>query len=217
MDLYPAKYTDVYGSENIVITNDGKTLCAVIRGVEFAGIDFDSLEPPSAATPEQLRMFVLHHSMLCRCRIECQIPMPINNFERIDSGTLDVSILLGKPGGNSGLDREELSITLQYQDRSFSGSGKSGWFEDELNDIQRQLSDGIFMMACINCLYSDYSPFGNGTFGYMMCFRNLKQEYLQVTNKAEFWDVHDRFDRFVQETYLCPEFQKRVPGTGYRC
>jgi hypothetical protein len=50
----------------------------------------------------------------------------------------------------------------------------------------------------------------------MMCFKNLKNEYLKVTSKDEFWSVHDRFDRLVQETYLCPEFSRRVPGTGYR-
>ncbi|MCE9532807.1 MAG: hypothetical protein K8T89_17050 [Planctomycetes bacterium] len=50
----------------------------------------------------------------------------------------------------------------------------------------------------------------------MMCFRNLKAEYLKVTTKKEFWSVHGRQDRFVQETYLCPEFERRIPGTGYR-
>ncbi|MGK0291332.1 MAG: hypothetical protein ACI86H_002799, partial [bacterium] len=42
------------------------------------------------------------------------------------------------------------------------------------------------------------------------------KEYLKVKNKDDFWSVHDRFDRMVQETYLCPDFQKRVQGTGYQ-
>jgi hypothetical protein len=37
-----------------------------------------------------------------------------------------------------------------------------------------------------------------------------------VRTKKEFWSVSGRQDRFVQETYLCPEFERRVPGTGYR-
>jgi hypothetical protein len=41
-------------------------------------------------------------------------------------------------------------------------------------------------------------------------------QYLKVTTKDEFWTVHDRYDRMVQETYLCPEFERRIPGTGYR-
>jgi len=72
------------------------------------------------------------------------------------------------------------------------------------------------MKACINCLYSDYSPLGHGLFGCMMCFRNLKAEYVKVTTKDELWPIHDRYDRLVQETYLCPDFERRIPGTGYR-
>jgi hypothetical protein len=72
------------------------------------------------------------------------------------------------------------------------------------------------MVACINCMYSDYSPYGHGLFGWMMCFRNIREEYRRVRGKADFWSVHDRYDRLVQETYLCPVFERRVPGTGYR-
>tara|TARA_R110000850_G_scaffold275084_1_gene413662 strand:+ start:2131 stop:2304 length:174 start_codon:yes stop_codon:yes gene_type:complete len=55
-----------------------------------------------------------------------------------------------------------------------------------------------------------------GYLGDMMCFRNLKQEYLQVKSKQEFFHIHDHFERQVQETWLCDEFELRVPGTGYR-
>ncbi len=89
-------------------------------------------------------------------------------------------------------------------------------FEDELLEIQKQLPSGTCMRACINCLYSDYSPYGHGLFGSMMCFRNLKTEYLRVKSKSDFWGVHDRYEEMVQETYFCDEFEPRTPGTGYR-
>lgn len=78
------------------------------------------------------------------------------------------------------------------------------------------MPEGVFIKACINCRYSDYSPYGHGLFGCMTCFRNIKAEYLKVTTKQEFWSLHGRQDRFVQETYLCGEFERRIPGTGYR-
>ena len=216
MDRYPAKYTDVHGSEETTITNDGQTLRMTIRGLEFTSTDFDSLEPPHEATQQQLEHFRLHRNCLCSCRIECRIPIPIRDHGTQSRGTLLVDLILGVPTANRGLDREDFRLVLEYDNERFSGSGQSGWFEDELLEIQRQLPDDVFMRACINCLYSDYSPYGHGLFGYMMCFRNLKQEYLKVTTKDEFWSVHDRYDRLVQETYLCPEFERRVPGTGYR-
>jgi hypothetical protein len=215
VDRYSATYSDAGGCEQTVITNDGRTLEIQLRGLAFAGSDFDSLAAPEDATADQLRQFPLDRGCLCSCRISCQIPVPIGG-RRQSSGVLFVDLVLGDPAPNGGLDREQLRIALHYDDQRLAGPGTSGWFEDELLAIQAQMPEGVFMKACINCLYSDYSPAGHGLFGCMMCFRNIKAEYVKVRSKAEFWSVHDRCERLVQETYLCPEFARRIPGTGYR-
>jgi hypothetical protein len=215
MNRYPATYVDARGFETTTIENDGETLRLTLRGVEFAGRDFDSLEPVGTAL-DPAWGFTLSQGDLCSCRIECRIPVPVQDHGTLRDGVLLVELVLGDPTPNGGIDREELRIVLEYDGRRFIGPGTSGWFEDELLGIQAQLPEGIFIKACINCLYSDYSPYGHGLFGGMMCFRNLKTEYLRVTTKKEFWSVHGRQDRFVQETDLCPEFERRIPGTGYR-
>ena len=215
MDLYPATYSDAHGSETTTIANDSETLRLWLRGVEFVGRDFDSLEP-TGAPPKQLQRFRLNQGCLCSCRIECRIPVPVNERGKLSDGSLAVELALGNPAPNGGPDREQLRIVLEYDDQRFIGPGTSGWFEDELLAIQLQLPEGVYIKACINCLYSDYSPYGHGLFGCMMCFRNLKAEYLKVTTKKEFWSVHGRQDRFVQETYLCQEFRRRIQGIGYR-
>ena len=215
MDPYPATYSDARGSDATTIANDSETLRLLLRGVEFVGRDFDSLEPTGAA-PEQLPQFALNQGCLCSCRFECRIPVPVHDRGKNLEGSLSVALVLGDPAPTGGLDREQLRIVLEYNGQQFAGSGTSGWFEDELLSIQSQLPEGVFIKACINCQYSDYSPYGHGLFGSMTCFRNLKAEYLKVTTKKEFWSVHGRQDRFVQETYLCPEFERRIPGTGYR-
>jgi hypothetical protein len=216
MDRYPANYSDDRGSESTSIVNDGETLRISLRGLEFVGSDFDSLEPPNDTSVAQIRRFSLNDGYLCSCRIECKIPIPINDCGGHSLGTLVVEVVLGDPVPNGGLDREHIRIVLEYGDKQYVSPGTSGWFEDELLGIQAQLPDGVFMRACINCLSSDYSPAGHGMFGSMMCFRNLKGEYLKIGSKQEFWSVHDRYDRMVQETFLCPEFERRIPGTGYR-
>jgi hypothetical protein len=43
-----------------------------------------------------------------------------------------------------------------------------------------------------------------------------KAEYLKVRTKGEYMRVMNRYTERVQETYLCPEFERRKPGTGYR-
>ncbi len=216
MNCYPVKYTDASGSEVTTITNDGETLRMVVRGLEFSGDDFDSFEPPDDATGEQLQTFELRNGWLCSLQLEFEIPIPVCSSAQSSSGSLAVVLRLGKAAPSGVRDHDELSIALRYDGQEIVGPGTSGWFEDELIGIQKQLPAGVFMQACINCLYSDYSPFGHGMFGGMMCFRNLKDEYLQVTSKAEFFTVHDRHAGHVQETYLCPEFKLRIPGTGYR-
>ncbi len=215
MDRYPARYSDAHGTETTTIDNNGEMLRLSLDGVEFVGSDFDSLEPKDAA-PDQLRRFALNQGCLCSCRIECRMPVPVHDRGREVSGVLSVELVLGNPAKNGGIDCEQLRILLEYDGQRVAGPGTSGWFEDELLGLQTQLPEGVFIKACINCLYSDYSPYGHGLFGGMMCFRNLKAEYLKVTPKAEFWSIHGRQDRFVQETYLCPEFERRIPGSGYR-
>ncbi len=215
MELHDATYSDAHGSEQITIVNDGETLSLSVRGVEFAGADFDLLEPKEA-TPDQLQQFTLFHGCLAACRIQCRMPVPVRVRDDLRSGWLSIDLRMGAPIETGTIERDELRIVLEYDDQRFAGRGTSGWFEDELLSIQAQLPEGVFIKACINCLYSDYSPYGHGRFGSMMCFRNLKAEYLRVTTKDEFWSVHERRDRLVQETYLCPEFERRVPGTGYR-
>jgi len=216
MDTYVARYFDAHGAEDTTITNDGTTLRMTLRDVEFAGTDFDSLEPNDAATQDQLAKFTLNHNELCSCRIECEVPIPINDHGSQSQGTLFVDLTVGDPEPKGWLDLEVLRLRLTTKHGEFVGSGKSGWFEDELLEIQSQLPEAVYMQACINCLYSDYSPYGHGAFGYMICFRNLKSEYLAVKSKDDFWAVHNCYDRIVQETFVCPEFARRVPGTGYR-
>jgi hypothetical protein len=216
VDHYPTEYSDARGIEWTNIANDSETLRVTSRGLEFSGPDFDSLEPPKDAVPDQLQQFSLNQGCLCSCRIKSEIPVPVQDHGKLVDGVLFIDLILGDPAPNGGLDRELLHIVLEYDGKRIVGSGSSGWFEDELLEIQAQLPEGVFIKACINCLYSDYSPAGHGMFGWMMCFRNLKAEYLKVTTKQEFWSVHNRYDRMVQETYLCPEFERRTPGTGYR-
>ena len=154
---YPATYTDARGSERTIIANDSDTLRVRLRGVDFAGQDFDALSPTEGATPKQLRQFTLQQGDLCSCRIECQIAVPIGGRIKTN-GTLLVDLVLGDPAPNGGIDRENLHLVLQFDDRTFSSPGTSVWFRDELLAIQAQLPEGVFIKACINCLYSDYSP-----------------------------------------------------------
>ena len=128
---------------------------------------------------------------------------------------MEMCLELGRPAVNGGLDRQALALSIHVGRQAFRSAGTKGWFEDELLSLQSSLPPGTYLKACINCAHSDYSPYGHRMFGGMACFRNLKEEYSQVKDKFDLFRILDKAE-VVQETFLCQEFEKRLPGTGYR-
>ena len=217
-EAYPACYRDRFGEVATTLYNDGKQLRMSLRGVEFTGGSLDDWEPAAHADATLLQSFtfMLSGRELCEYTLEFDMPIPVVfQTERLQ-GTLHVLLTLGAATSNGGTDRETLFLRLTVGDSSFASQGKVGWFEDELLDIQRQLPEGMYMYICFCCAYSDYHPVGNGLFGGLGCFRNKKQEYLAVSSKFELMDLWGANVENVQETYRCPEFERRTPGTGYR-
>jgi hypothetical protein len=215
-DEYAARFTDSRGTEETSIFNDGETLRMELRGVTLEDTCFDSFEPVTGSEPSALLQLPLHNNELCSCRLAWTMPVTVCDEGDDVRGTLACEMELGPPDDRGGLASESLKLELSYAGHRHASVGASGWFEDELLHIQGQLPDDTYLKVCINCLYSDYSPYGHGFFGNMMCFRNMKAEYLEVRSKNDFLEVQGRHERCVQETYLCDEFERRVPGTGYR-
>jgi Family of unknown function (DUF6304) len=213
---YPARYKDRFGKEVTTILNNGETLTMVLRGVRFQGNDFDAFEPEDVTGPVQLASFTYLHGSLCCCVIEADIPIPVVMPTGTVDGLLTFVLELGGPLPTGQMDREQLKLWLTVKEQTYSSEGKTGWFEDEMLDLQKKLPPGTFMKACINCAFSDYSPYGHGLFGGLACFRGNKAGYRGVSSKAALFKIWDTMTEFVQETYLCPEFEKRAPGTGYR-
>ena len=216
---YPTRYSDGRGVEVTEFNNDGSTLSIRLRGVAFSGPDFDGLEPERNSSRDSLTSFTLSHGCLCECTFECRIPIPVICGETMIVTDLNMRLDLGAPIAPDGrLDREDLNLSLELEGRSYRSSGQSGgFFENELLSLQAGLPPQCFMKACINCAYSDYPPGGHGLLGGMACFRNLKAEYAKATDKAGICSVwHLQKHEMVQEIFLCPEFERRRPNTGYR-
>ena len=221
MKTYPAWYKDRFSEERTTILDDGEALSMVVRGVRFSGRDFDAFEPEGATDPALLESFTFLHGSLCFCVVEADIALPVVTPTGAVDGLLTFELELGEPLLTGQMDRERLILRLAVNGQTHSSDGKSGWFEDEMLDVQRKLPPGMFMKACINCAFSDYSPYGHGLFGNMICFRANKAGYLALPSGADFekdayFAVLDTVSEMVQETHLCPEFERRQPGTGYR-
>lgn len=217
---YPARYKDRFGQEPTTILDSGESLTMEVRGVRFRGRDFDRFQPESVSDPALLASFSFLHGSLCFCVIEADIAVLVVTPTGAVDGLLTFELKLGEPLPTGQMNRERLKVSLAVSGQNYSSEGKTGWFEGEMLDLQGRLPPGTFMKACINCAFSDYSPYGHGLSG-MICFRANKAGYLALPSGEDFdkdpyFDVMDTVSEMVQETHLCPEFEKRVPGTGYR-
>lgn len=215
-ESYPAKYRDNHGEEITSIENAGEQLSLTVRGVAFLGDDFDSLETSIPLNSPQLKSFTLHESSLADCEIECDMPITAVTLTETTLCNLHMHLKLGKPLTNGALENETLQLSLDLNGKAYTSCGQHGWFEDELDELNQRLPESVYLKCCFNCAFSDYSPAGSGLFGGLACFRDNKEQYLNVENKRDLFQIWETKTEFVQETYLCTEFEKRVAGTGYR-
>lgn len=219
--FWPGRYTDRHGTEAVVFESDGRELIrTTIRGVRFEGDTMDDLgalggEPPEAP-------FAFFDGALCSCLLEWEVPLSVAvEGQGVRTAVLDCALRLGGPGGpGRGLDAETLTTTLRFDGHTYQNTDGQGDFESALHDIQRQLPAGVRLQTCIACAWSDYNPAGNGLMAGLACFRDAKERYRQVDGKhgpTGIFAVWDQHTEFVQETWLCGEFEHRTAAhTGYR-
>lgn len=215
-ERYPAIYRDKHGEEKTTIHNNGKWLSIVVRGVTFTGDDFDFLAASEAADSSQLASFTFAAGYLCD--FEMVWDMPLNIVARNEAllARLYVHLTVGPPLANGGVSDESVQLRLDFEGRVYLSRGHFSYFEDALTELQKLLPEDVYLRCCFGCAFSDYHPAGNGLFGDMLCFRGNKQAYVQVMGKMDLIRILPTVTEKVQETYLCSEFEKRIPGAGYR-
>jgi len=227
---YKGFYKDSLGACPIEIENDFSTLTTTIEGVSFIGSEFDDLtvDDKLKYTARQLARFTFLKTpiyqtdrfveTLCNCSIEAVIPQVIidkvNNTEFYADLTFKNS--LGKPRSEKpGTGTEHESVTLSLTIAGATYTGTSGDVEGAFDGIFKQINDKYHLKNCYGCMYSDYSVYGQSTFGSMLCFRNQKEVYSKVRTKAEYLKL-DPPEGYVQEIYCCDQYAVRKLGVGYR-
>jgi Family of unknown function (DUF6304) len=174
-----------------------------IRGVNFAGFDFDSLEPSSAAAAGDA-LLELSHGDLTDCVLTGVLPCALEIDGEIVASSVEFELDLR--------NGETLRVACGVGDSIYEASGQ-GWFEDVLLQLQETFPSEVLLASCLTCSLSDYSPGGNGLTG-MRCHRSDAEQYLAVRSKADYWPVP--VTELVMETHRCDQWRRRVPGTGCR-
>ena len=113
-------------------------------------------------------------------------------------------------------DLNVLEFSLYTDGKKYSSTRKSSDFETALTDISGQMSGEYYLKCCFTCQYSDYSPYGNDTFGTLQCFKEQKENYLKVSSKTDYFNNLDDNWKYRQETFICGEYEPRTRCEGYR-
>ncbi len=175
---------------------------ARIRGVEVWGADFDGLEPMDVSEADRLSLNTADE--VSNCVLAGDIPCRFDIAGEVVGGQVHFELDLRSPN---------VSLTLSCSINGDTYAVTDDWFEDGLQKLEASLPPDVRVYACVTCLFSDYSPGGHGLTG-MSCHRDAKEQYLSVRSKSDYWSVPVTEE--VPEFYLCPQYQRRVPGTGYR-
>lgn len=215
-EQYPAIYRDARGEEHTVIENDGRLLRMTVRGVPFVGNLFDDFEPEAGGPSKGLQDFSFLYGFLVDCTIECDMPIPVVAETEVFQAGLHVDLSKRSPMQGAQFGSEELNLRLDIGSTSFASKPGRDTFECALQDIQSALPPDIYLQCCFTCAFSDYDPAGNGVFGCLACFRDNKAGYLKIRGKNDLIHMWKSMTEYVQETSLCPEYRRRVPGAGYR-
>lgn len=228
-EIYKGLYKDSSGTREIEVENDFNTLTTEIDGFVFSGSEFDDLrvDDKSKYTDEQLARFTFLRTpiyqtdrfveTLCNCSFEIVAPQVIidrlNNIQTYIDLKIEISLGNVRERPGTGIESETVTLSLAIDGKTYKGTG--GDFESCFDGIRDQVRDKYQLKNCYGCMYGDYSVYGQGSFGAMLCFRNQKEAYSKVTNKNEYMELDAPY-RHVQEIYCCDQYEIRKNGVGYR-
>jgi hypothetical protein len=216
---FPGTYRDADGSDDIEWTIAPSErpgwarrfeVRATILGVPVWGGDFDGLGPEDTDHRDE-RLALNQADEVGNCVLTGDLPCTFEVDGVRRPGSVRFELDLNPGPEHPPHDPKNLDLSCDIDGNAYAVT--DDWFEAGLQRLETTFTPGTRLVACVTCLFSDYSPGGHGLTG-MACHRDAKEQYLAVRSKADYWSVPVTED--VPETYLCPEYQRRVPGTGYR-
>jgi Family of unknown function (DUF6304) len=208
---FPGTFEDDAGVENIrwrIVSTwspgwwPGYAVITVIRGVRVRGCDFDRLEPQDRSAAEDVLGW--DRGGLTECLLTGELPASLDTPAGIRPTTIrfELDLRARRPSPLNPWRVLRLYSVIEDMD-SVTGD----WFENGLQALQAALPLDVWLRACVTCRFGDYSPGEHGLSG-MRCHREAKAQYLTARSAADGWNVPVTEE--VLETYLCPEYERRV-------
>lgn len=218
MPIYHGKFSNKTGTYSVAVYNDYRNFYFQIGAFKFQGFDLDAFElcNPEDFTTTELEQFDLVTRQvreevyldLTQYQLSLQIPQIL-----IDSQTEEEKEVMMELHFELMHQEEYALLTFQLDEKKYEA--KHSLMELLLDDIQRQFEGNYRFKNCYGCLYGDYSVYGQGFMGPVLCFRNQKEAYLEVQNKSDYMKL-EKQDNTQQELFCCESYVCRDRVLGYR-
>lgn len=219
MPIYPGTITTKTRTHSIEVLNDFENFSFQVDQFKFIGISLDGFELQNHEkfSVQDLSIFDLHQGNyqngeeyleLKNYVLTLKIPqtlIEVSTKKEIEI-SMDFQLELKE-------NFEEAMLSFQLKGQHFEA--KNGFLEIILDQLQKQFVGKYRFKNCYGCIYGDYSVYGQGFIGSMLCFKNQKEAYLNVQNKDEYMQL-DLHDDQQQEIYCCETYEMRDKIVGYR-
>lgn len=216
--VYQGVFTNKSGCYTVEVSNDFKVFEMVIGDFRFRGIDLDSFELVNVSdfSEEELLDFDFFKGKdgegvcleLVNYELELKLPFVLIDMESMleFDVLMDFRFVLGELN-------QKVSLSVCISDVIFEAH--NGFMELALDDLQGQFKGGYRFKNCYGCLFGDYSVYGQGLMGPVLCFKNQRDAYLMVSDKNEYMGL-GVCDSMQQEFFCCSEYEIRDSVVGYR-
>lgn len=210
---YKGQYKDDKREIKIEISNDGYELSFFIDGLKFVSTDLEEwiLQNPDKYSEAELQEFtfsthiiksgfsLVTEYILKDCSISFCIPQQVFDSEIVQELSINLEVKQTTTG---------TSLHLKLSDSPTIIEDKIPNFELGLKRICDKMGKRYTLFNCFTCKYSSYSIYGNGFWGSLLCYRNLKEKFLSAKNKEDYSHVQSQGFENVQETNYCNQFQR---------
>ncbi len=203
MRTFKTSFTDNSGTDHAEFLSDGSQLYIRLRGINFEGDCFESLEGLIDKEKFTYRVYKDGSAELSEGRFLVEIPVLVQINDKYRRNILYADVQLS--GENYGV-----FLKLEVYNYQSENTKRFGFFELTLQNLQKQLPKEVKLKTCLFCRFSEYNPFGNGMFGGLSCFKKVKEAYRNVQDKKtllELFEKHKAEIFNVQETFDCEEHE----------
>ncbi|MFD2556355.1 DUF6304 family protein [Sphingobacterium tabacisoli] len=219
MIKYTGSFSNKTGTYSVEVYNDFDDFYMQIGRFKFSGFDLDSFEldnPEEFSDQELIDFDIINRKIdaqhtyieLRNYSLSLQIPQTLIVMSTKEEINIVFNLRLEL------FEKHEKAL-LSFNIKGEYFEAKNGFMEMIMDDLQRQFAGRYRFKNCYGCLYGDYSIYGQGLMGPILCFKNQKEKYLDVQNKNEYMELK-KHESAQQEIYCCADYEPRNRVVGYR-